>query len=99
MSKICLQATEFRRINGSTFGFCMYDEHAQAYDNLSESLIEDDIELLKYAYQGHSGVNDEISGMFNHIKESKCGIEINGEWYDWDDIVEHLGLKIEEIPE
>lgn len=89
-----LVATKFDRyVTGTvTFGFCLYDEYGQYYDNNMESKCEDDLDLLEWAIQNHSPkncANDDISNALRDIQEEESDIEINGEVYTWDQI-KHL---------
>ncbi len=84
--KVNLVTTEFRDFSGTSKGFRIYDENCQAYDNVSEILIEDDMELLRYAYINHIGVDDEISQMLKSVVEKEDEVVINGTTYTWDQI-------------
>jgi hypothetical protein len=69
--------------SGSTHGFRMYDNEAKCYDNNSETLITDDLELLDYALT----VDDkEVKGMLDFVQEYEKGMNINDQYYDWDEI-------------
>lgn len=85
---INLVATTFKANAASipdTYGYRIYDDYAKAYDNNSESPIEDDLDLLEYALQSS---DDEVKTMLDFVKEHQNGMNINGEWYDWDQIKE-----------
>ena len=71
-------------VRGSiTHGFRLYDNEAKCYDNNSESLITDDMELLKYALEcGDLDAED----IFEFMKETEKGITINDTYYEWDEI-------------
>ena len=84
-----LQATKFvaHPQGTETLGYRLYDDYAQSYDNNMESLPDDDLEFLKLVLGlDHSDVVTEI---FAFIEEEHTGLDINGNWYDWDDI-KHL---------
>jgi hypothetical protein len=73
----------------------MFDSLSQGSDFLSEKKFEEtpegDIELLKYAWAKHHNLSfSEISRMFDYIKENHVGIQINLNWYEWDEIKEYL---------
>jgi len=70
-------------IGTKTHGFRLYDNEAQCYDNLSESPITDDMELLQYALECDG---NDIRGILDFIKENEKGININDNYYDWDEI-------------
>ena len=91
MSKLCLVATKFENIaqGDVSYGFRMYDDYMTAYDNLMKAPELDDLKLLEYAlntYVKGSSSDGEICGALLYLKESENGIEINGEWYDWEQI-------------
>lgn len=89
-SKVILQGTSFVSVNGgTTYGFRLYDEYAKVYDNNSETLIEDDLELLKYAASVED--TDGTQAILNFVFEQETGMEINGTWYDWDEIKAVIG--------
>jgi hypothetical protein len=80
---IYLDACKFTTLAGETsFGFKIYDEHVQTYDNLSEIMIEDDLDLLEYALQS----NDIVKDILKTVKENKESITINGQIYSWKEI-------------
>jgi hypothetical protein len=85
-STVCLQATEFvNKPQGTkTFGYRIYDDCDQMYDNNLEIMIDDDLELLQYALTSdNSRILDMLSFL---VEETQCGMEINGQWYEWDKI-------------
>ena len=93
MNRVCLVATKFTDIataRAETYGFRLYDDHGQNYDNTAESPITDDLELLKWALEMHPIKEDsDMSDCLNEVAVNKKGMEINGQWYDWDEI-KHL---------
>lgn len=84
-SKVTLIATTFdEHVCGTkTHGFRMYDDYSQAYDNNSESPIEDDFDLLRYAL---TCSNSDIKAMLDFIAENEMGMMINSQFYDWEEI-------------
>ncbi|MCK9434937.1 MAG: hypothetical protein M0R32_08995 [Candidatus Cloacimonetes bacterium] len=93
--KVILLATETKDCYGISFGFRMFDENDQGYDHLSERKFEetpeDDIELLKYAWENHHDISeDPVSKIFDYIKKHHFGIQINKTWYDYDQIKDYL---------
>ena len=85
-NKVNLVTTEFRDFSGTSKGFRIYNDDCQAYDNASEILIEEDMELLRYAFLNHIGIDDDISSMLKSVIEREDGIVINGTTYTWDQI-------------
>jgi hypothetical protein len=85
-NRISLTATTFidHPNDDKSFGFRMYDDFGQTYNNCCDSLITDDFDLLQYAYNNQ----DEVSGvMFEWISENGGhGMYINDTWYEWDEI-------------
>lgn len=83
-NNVQLVATTFENLDGSkTYGFRMYDGYTKVYDNNSETLITDDLQLLEYAI----GCGDaEVTGMIDFLSENNTGLTINDVWYDYDEI-------------
>lgn len=87
-NSVNLVATKFVSATGEeTFGFRMYDNYGDVYDNLAESLITDEIELLEYAKNADYR---EVRDMLDSVVENETGMNINGVWYDWDEIKANL---------
>jgi len=93
-NNVAIQTTEFKNVPSGevTKGFRIYDDYGCYYDNNWESIPEDDIEILEMVIDTHDprcrGVDDPIRDMLKFIKEEEKGVNINGEWYDWDTIKE-----------
>jgi len=85
-NRVTIEATKFVNKDGSeTYGFRMYDDYAQLYNNCAESNIMEleDKDLLKYVLDR----SDEVSGeMFSYCMSENKGIYINDEWYDYDEL-------------
>ena len=90
-NQVCLMSTEFKDVDGVTYGFRLYDDYANVYDNNAESFIEDDMKLLQFAVNA-SKDNPQAQEVFNYLLEHKKGIDINKTWYDWDEI-NHIVVK------
>lgn len=86
-NQVCLQRTEFKNLSDgkTSTGWRIYDDYGQTYNNLGEA-PENDLELLEFVKQNGDDVSNTI---MNFIHEDEKGIEINGTWYDWDEI-KHL---------
>lgn len=81
--------TSFTDRNGTAYGFRIFDEKHQGYDNLSGQPIYDDIELLKYAFINHFGLSpseDEVSAVLHSVADEKNDIVINGTLYPYGEI-------------
>ena len=78
-----------------TYGFVMKDDYSSFYCNESESPITDDIELLKYVIN-FAAENDSVDdvqqsllGILDTVFKHMNGININGVWYDYDQIKQY----------
>jgi hypothetical protein len=85
MNDIVLQSTEFinRPQGTSTFGWRIYDNYSQAYDNSLDSLVVDDLVLLQLALDSE---DNNVVDMLDFLHEHGQKIEINGTIYSWDEI-------------
>ena len=90
-NQVCLMSTKFVDRDGTTYGFRMYDNYGTAYNNCSEGLIEDDMQLLRYVKIATTK-DRTLAAFFNYIKECESGIEINNTWYDWEEIKDIFDL-------
>lgn len=91
MSKVCIQTTEFKNVpqGTTTKGFRIYDDYGSFYDNTWDNIPESDTDILDKIIEDHGGKSagdDPIRGLIDWIREEECGVEINGQWYDWDEI-------------
>lgn len=87
---LTLQATRFiNHPQGTeTLGYRLYDGYSQTYDNTLESLPhDDDMAFLSQVLK--SNPSDQTFDMLLSAQNTESGMEINGNWYDWDDI-KHL---------
>ena len=93
MNRVTLQATTFVNEPQShkNYGYRIYDDHDQAYDNTFESPITDDLELLAKAMESS---NDTVAETLNFVAKNETGLCINDNWYEWDDI-KHLWDEVE----
>ncbi len=89
-NRVSIEATKFVNKNGGeTYGFRMYDDYAQLYNNCAESdiMYMDDLDLFDYVLDR----SDEVSGaMFSFCHEENKGMYINDDWYDYDAIKDRL---------
>ena len=92
MNRVYLQATKFvdwPKGGAVTFGWRMYDDHEQVYENILERIPDDCLELLQIVMDsGNRTAND----MLDFISEHEKGISINDEWFEWDEI-KHMWEK------
>lgn len=65
----------------STLGYRVYDNYAQDYNNCMDSIPNDDMELLRLVSDNAS---DIVSDMLTFICESAGMIQIDDEFYDFD---------------
>ena len=88
MNRITLQSTEF--INHpqgtNTYGWRIYDTYGAVYDNTLDHIIIDNFELLKITLDSDL---PQVVDMLSFLHEHGGGLEINGAWYDWNEI-KHL---------
>ena len=85
MHSVSLQLTKFVNMpqGSETFGYRIYDDYGQSYDNTHECLIEDDLELLGNVMD--SG-DETATAILDFLLENAKGITINDNWYEWDEI-------------
>ena len=90
MNRIVIEPTIFRdvRTGYESKGFRMYDDYNQAYDNLWESIPDDDMDVLKKICKENECI--EIKAMIDFIKEHHCGINIGSELYEYEQIKDYL---------
>jgi hypothetical protein len=88
MNQINIEPTRFEsvRTGDVTYGVRVYDSYANAYDNLWESIPDDDLEVFALVRDSD---NDQIVAMIDFLLEHQNGCYIGGEWYEWEQI-KHL---------
>lgn len=83
-NKVQLNAVKMEYLDGSVaYGYTISDDYDISFDNNAESMIEDDMELLKYALKT---ADSSAEGMFDNMRECEKGLNINSSWYDWEQI-------------
>lgn len=83
-NRVHLNAVKIEYLNGSvTYGYTISDDNEMTFENNAEAMIQDDMELLRYAKQTADSVTE---GILDFVRENEKGILINDSWYDWDDI-------------
>ncbi|UCG02539.1 MAG: hypothetical protein JSW11_00815 [Candidatus Heimdallarchaeota archaeon] len=86
MNIVTIQPTEFKNVRTGeiTYGFRMYDDHGQTYDNTWETIPDDDMEVLSLIMESSDKETEEM------IDDTiGTGLYIGNEWYPWKEI-EHL---------
>jgi hypothetical protein len=93
-NRVGIIRTEFKDMTTGivSYGFRMYDDYEGVYSNLYEESIKDlsDMELLREASELCS-VKD--SDMLVAVAENEDGVEIDGTYYEWDEIKSILGQR------
>lgn len=85
-NRVHLNAVKFEYLTGDIFyGYTISDDEGLSFDNNSESIIEDDLELLKYAIKTADAAAEAL---LDFVRENEKGILINDSWYDWEQIKE-----------
>jgi len=85
-NRVHLNAVKIEYLNGSvTYGYTISDDNEMTFENNAEAMIQDDMELLKYARETADSTTE---GILDFVQENQKGILINDSWYDWDDIKE-----------
>jgi hypothetical protein len=78
-NRVAMAGCTFTDVDGAvSYGFRIWDDHAQTYGNMCESRIADDLDLLRYLVANYScevtwGLLDES------LQKGMC---INGTWYE-----------------
>lgn len=88
-NQVTIEPCEFTNVRSGhvTKGFRMYDDHAQAYDNTWDSIPDDDMDVLDKVCESD---NVEIKDMLLFIRENQKGINIGGEFYNYEAIKAYL---------
>ena len=64
----------------------IYDDYdTKSIDIDGDSLFDSDIELLVYVIEIYY---DHFRDFLDHIKEHECGVNVDGTFYDFDEIAE-----------
>lgn len=83
-NRAILTAMKFEALSGDiTYGYHLSDDYALDFDDNAESMIEDDLDCLRFAVANAGDAGREI---LNSIQENEKGIIINSNHYDWDEI-------------
>lgn len=102
-NQVCLVSTKFSNVKTGdvSFGYRLYDGYEATYNNsrfpyegskgwdgkTDQTFPDDDLDTLKEAMKLFD--DDEVAKvMFKFIKDNEGRIEIDGTWYDWNEIKE-----------
>jgi hypothetical protein len=95
---LTLIPTKFQDIRSGdvTYGYRIFDSYDDSYSNTWESIPDDDMEFLKMVLdETVENYSQVVLEMFNFLQENEKGLDIDGTFYDFEDIkeilVEHLG--------
>lgn len=84
-NRVNIEPTKFENVRTGevSLGVRVYDDEGCFYDNSWESIPDDDLEVLRIAYQQAS---TGVSELLAYVYESEKGLYIGGTWYEWDEI-------------
>jgi len=87
---VCLEACEFvNPVTGNaTKGYRIYDDYGQSYNNTLETVSHDDLEMLQQVLA--EDIDEVTAGMLDYIRENLSGMNINDEYYEWEQIEDIL---------
>jgi hypothetical protein len=99
-NQVCLVSTKFSNVKTGnvSFGYRLYDGYGATYNNTREidnwtenqedqKFPDDDLDTLREAMELFEADNI-AKAMFQFIEENEGGIEIDGTWYNWNEIKE-----------
>jgi len=89
MNIVTIQPTTFidQRSGATTYGFRIYDDYDQSYDNTWDAIPDDDMGVLKLVTKSQEqGVHDAL----NHCREHERGLFIGDKWYEYGEIKDIL---------
>lgn len=90
-SEVCIVRTEFKNITDGEVSYCfrLFDDYEAMYSNLYGPEIKDmsDMDLLREASQLCS---EKDSEMLVSLCDNEDGIDIDGTYYEWDEIMSIL---------
>jgi hypothetical protein len=71
-------------VDGSqSFGYRAFDDYESCYGNHWDSSPKDQLEFLRLVVEEDSEVVDQLC---DHIRETRSGAYINGDWYEIEQI-------------
>lgn len=97
-NRVTLQRTVFQNVRQDgteaekSFGYRMYDDYGQTYDNTleAEQVQVSDEELLRYVRDNGNEMTDE---MISFLRDSDGhGLYIDDNWHDWEWVKKALDI-------
>lgn len=83
-NRVHLNAVKMEYLTGDvSYGYTISDDEGLSFDNNAEAMIEDDLDLLRYAKKTADASAEAI---LDFVQENEKGVLINDSWYDWDQI-------------
>ena len=84
-NRISIEPTKFEdvRTGEVSLGVRVYDNEECLYDNSWDEIPDDDLEVLRVAYEQASV---GVRALLQYVWESERGMYIGGTWYEWDEI-------------
>jgi hypothetical protein len=88
-NRVNLVSTKFvnTKQGNATYGFRMYDDEEQEYDNTWSMIPEDDLDVFKKVLEESDNLG--VMAMLDFLDSNKEGIYIDSNWYEWEQI-EHF---------
>lgn len=90
-NRAAIVTTKFINVKegNNSVGFRVYDDYMQTYDNTWEDIPDNDMDVLKRVMGSD---DNKIVDLFDSMRENKKGIEIDGTWYDWEEIKDIINI-------
>ena len=87
---VTIEPTQFTntRSGESTFGFRAYDDYGQTYENIFESIPDDNLEFLALVVEYP---NEILGGMLEYARINEKVIKVGGTFYEYDEIKHIVG--------
>lgn len=84
---VTIEPTEFVnvRTGEKSYGVRIYDEYISAYDNIWESIPDDDLEVLERVLKDNN-TGGAIYEALSFVSENQQVLYIGGMQYEWDQI-------------
>lgn len=97
-NRLTIEGTTFVRYNGTTKGYCIYDDYGQAYNNTFEEdlPVPTGLELLELVLVSD---DEAVVSMIDSAISNRKGIFIDGTYYDFDELKHLYSFDIEDDDE
>ena len=84
-NRVSIIPTEFTSVRSGlkTFGVRVYDDHECAYDNTWDNIPANDLDIIEKVLERD---NPFIRDAMDFVRENMSGVDIDGVYYDWDEI-------------